>query len=77
MLNWKGIVVGTLVYVVVDFFVTFGPALMIGRPAQGVIGIDFVSYFRTTFNPPMFLIGMLVFWSLASKFFQHMAAMAH
>lgn len=75
MLNWKGIFVGTLVYVAVDLIVTFVPGMMRPTPpefarAHGVMGFDLVTYFHNI-NVPMFLIGVLVFWSLASRLFQH------
>lgn len=66
MFNWKGIVAGTLLYIAVELVLAFKGTT---PPGGGVAGTDLVTWFHNI-NKPMFLVGLIVFWSLAGRFFE-------
>jgi hypothetical protein len=70
MLNSKGIIVGTLLYMVVEV-VLFIRAIPPKPPGLtgGVVGYDLVTYIHNHISGPMFLVSVIVFWYLGSRFF--------
>lgn len=70
MLNWKGIIAGTLLYIVVEVILLIR-AMPPNPPGLtgGVVGYDLVTYIHNHISVPMLLVGVIVFWSLGSRFF--------
>ena len=73
MFNLKGIVAGSLAYVVVEIALLY--RALPSRPAASgtgsSIGYDVLTMVHLVgVNEPMFWVGVLVFASMASRFFQ-------
>lgn len=76
MFNWKGVIAGTLLYIAVEvvLFIRALPPQVSPPPefaaTRGVVGYDLVTYFHNNISGAILLVGLIVFWSLASRFFQ-------
>ena len=70
MMNLKGVVVGSLLFVVVELVLLFRSIPPSPPDIVGHVGYDVVTMFRNLgWNGPMFWIELLVLMSICSRFF--------